>query len=551
MNIPPPLRAATALLAAASITLGAPRAAVAQAPPSPSPSSSTATPTAAPPSEAARREFAQGVASYDHKPPEYEQALAHFRTAYREQPLAAIKRNIALCLRALGRNAEAVTALEEMLAEGGDALKPELREAAKRAMAEMAPKVAQVRVSVGFPGRAPGTSPEAEVSIDGVVIAPNRMEASLHVEPGEHVFRARATGHADAEVKVSLDAGGPEATVSLELLSMRRLEKGKLHVRSNLPSAEIAIDGVVLGKGQWAGPLFAGRHGIDVSSPVGRYTGEVVIEPGEDRVVTVTVARTGSYAYGAGDAAPAVAPTRATDAPPVYGASPTKAPTASKPLPLVVAPLPTASQSESAAAVAANADLLKDADAAREAARSKPYILAGVGVHSMTVNLRSGSKDVNSQGRNFVGASAILRTGLAVTPWFQIGILGEVGAASTAYFGVGDDSRKVSTIIWGFAPEARFRTAGRFRLFAGVALGLTGIYATSRGAGGDDTRGGSGLLGLVNAGAQLDLHKVFVELGGFADLRDVSSFASSPGGVVFDQDVAVRYGVQLLLGKEF
>ena len=64
----------------------------------------------------ARAHFRRGVELYDKK--QYEPALESFRAAYAEKPAAGIKRNIALCLKGLGRPVEAATAFDEALDEG-------------------------------------------------------------------------------------------------------------------------------------------------------------------------------------------------------------------------------------------------------------------------------------------------------------------------------------------------------------------------------------------------------------------------------------------------
>src|SRR5262249_49095352 len=100
----------------------------------------------------ARAHFRRGIELYDRR--DHTGALEEFRAAYAAKQSPTIKRNIALCLRALGRYAEATDALEEMLAEGDTTLKPDVKEAANRAIAEMSAQVASVRLRVVYGGRA-------------------------------------------------------------------------------------------------------------------------------------------------------------------------------------------------------------------------------------------------------------------------------------------------------------------------------------------------------------------------------------------------------------
>jgi tetratricopeptide (TPR) repeat protein len=179
-----------------------------------------ATPAARASEEAARAHFASGVKLYDASPPSYAAALAEFRAAYAEKASPGIKRNMALCLRALERYAEAIDALEEMLAEGGDALDPRVREAATRAIDEMMSQVATVRLRVILHAPRGAKAPPVIARIDGVERARATIGTPLHVTPGEHTFRTRAYGYADAEVKAFLAAGERDRTIELEMVAI-------------------------------------------------------------------------------------------------------------------------------------------------------------------------------------------------------------------------------------------------------------------------------------------------------------------------------------------
>src|SRR5215472_16304843 len=94
--------------------------------------------------ESARKHFSAGVKLYDAK--DYPGALKEFRLAYADKPSPGIKRNVALCLKELHRYPEAIDALEQMLDEGGDSLKPDVRDAAHKAIDEMLPLGASLRM---------------------------------------------------------------------------------------------------------------------------------------------------------------------------------------------------------------------------------------------------------------------------------------------------------------------------------------------------------------------------------------------------------------------
>src|ERR1700689_2200624 len=96
----------------------------------------------------AKLHFQNGIHLYDQQPPDYEGALAEFRAAEKDKPSPGIKRNIALCLRALHRYGEAIDELEAMLATGGDNLKPATRDAGQKMIVEMNALIATVKVKV-------------------------------------------------------------------------------------------------------------------------------------------------------------------------------------------------------------------------------------------------------------------------------------------------------------------------------------------------------------------------------------------------------------------
>ena len=179
---------------------------------------------AAPPADAAtlsmRAHFDAGVRYYDAKPPDYARALDEFRAAYRDKPSPIIKQNIALCLRALGRYVEAVDTLREMLGEGGDAIKPGVRDLATKAIAEMNDLVATVKIRIDVQ-RAP-TSPEARPAllVDGALVPSAKMGEPLRLDPGEHRFRVHAEGFADAAKSVTFAQGQRDVAIVLVLMPM-------------------------------------------------------------------------------------------------------------------------------------------------------------------------------------------------------------------------------------------------------------------------------------------------------------------------------------------
>src|SRR5215472_224837 len=188
--------------------------------------------------EAARKHFSAGVKLYDAK--DYPAALEEFRRAYAEKPSPGIKRNVALCLKELHRYPEAIEALEQMLDEGGDSIKPEVRDGARKTIDEMLPLVASLRIRVVSTHAA--VQPAYEVFVDDQPVSAERLSRSVRVMPGSHKLRARALGFQEATQTVEVDAGAYDVPVTLELVSTALAPMETLTVRAVPPDSDIVLD---------------------------------------------------------------------------------------------------------------------------------------------------------------------------------------------------------------------------------------------------------------------------------------------------------------------
>lgn len=216
----------------------------------------------------AKLHFQNGIHLYDQQPPDYEGALAEFRAAEKDKPSPGIKRNIALCLRALHRYGEAMDELEAMLATGGDNLKPQTREAGQKMIEELRTLIATIRVKIilhkSTDAKASPIIPRVDLTIDDESIPAEKLGTSLRVGPGEHLFIARAAGYGDASKKVSVVSGDKDVPVQLDLLPVSTpAELGFLRVHASDDRAAIFIDGVALANGTWEGGLPSGKHHIE------------------------------------------------------------------------------------------------------------------------------------------------------------------------------------------------------------------------------------------------------------------------------------------------
>lgn len=442
--------------------------------------------------EAARTHFAAGVKLYDAR--DYAAALAEFQAAYAAKRSPQIKRNVALCLRGLGQYPEAMDALEEMLSEGGDALKPEVKDGAKQAILEMTALVATVHVRVVSTGHTPPS--QVTVTLDDKPIPPERFARPLRVLPGEHVFHATATGYFEAMQRVRFSAGQPDTAVDLGLVAVEVAARGRLSVQTNVMTARLTLDGVEMGHGSWTGEVAAGTHRVDATA-AGYAT----------HTVTVTVPANGQEAIS-------VDMTSAVDAP-----APIGAPRAPR-LWYVTGGI-------------------------------------GLFGESLTPTFL-GLDDTGTKKRAFGGAGLIVHGGRLVGKHLALGVVGELGGmGSAAYDNLSpqpDSAGKRDSVAitqWVLAPEVRLLSSGmNVRAFGGFALGLAGQVVNADHGGRKETGASASGIALLEGGGQLDLGRLFVEAALFADVHGTSTTNTS-NNRYFSDSSTVRAGLRVLVGYRF
>jgi PEGA domain len=456
-----------------------------------------------PPTDAAtsrmRDQFHEGVKAYDAK--EHARALDDFRAAYAAKPSPIIKQNIALCLRALGRNVEAVDTLQSMLVEGGSTLKPKVRDLAAKAIAEMLAVIATVKVVVNEQLGAGASKVAADVYVDDALLAMDERDEPLRLDAGSHRFRAHAEGFIDAVKDVVLSAGQRDIVVALDLVPAVAVQPhGGLRVKVANPDAKIAIDA---GAPQPMGApldLAPGAHRISVTADgYLAYVADVTVVANE--IVDVDVALQ-----------PFV-----PERPPAFEPTP------------------------------------------RERAKTRRlYLLGGVAIQGEALTL-SPVLDEGAGGgrRQFAGAGAIFEIG-RTSKYIDIGALVEVGVLTVhAYQSPNDtiQAARVNVLDWVLAPELRLHSAGRFHVLGGAALGIEGssLGATlgeSDGSQKQVSGSGIGLMGLIEAGVGYDFVRTTLEATAFTDVHDVRGVKEEGQRLLFDSP-AVRGGVRLAVGYRF
>lgn len=203
----------------------------------------------------ARALFEQGIAYAGQE--RWGEALEYFRRSRRlvDRPSTAF--NVAVALLRLGRPTEAQRALVEYLDVAGEAPSEEERRAEARRLLELALRsIATVELIV--------EPADADVRVDGELIAGDTAQRRLPLDPGTHAVRVTAEGFVPQSFELSLLDG--ETTRREVTLVPDPTPRGpaRLTIASSVASARIHIDSEEVGQGTWTGELEPGRHRIEV-----------------------------------------------------------------------------------------------------------------------------------------------------------------------------------------------------------------------------------------------------------------------------------------------
>lgn len=208
-----------------------------------------------------------GVKLYNDR--NYPAAIAEFTAAYDARPRANPLLDIALCEKALFHYPRAIAALETALARHGDAMDAADKKAAGDAIKEMRALLGTVTVKV--------TPPQATVLVDGEDLPAGAPRDALQLGPGAHRIEARADGFATGEQSVTV-ASGQTQEVTLALVP----DKGWVTVQAADARMTIAVDQRVVGTGAWAGMLPPGAHLVQIYGPGGQpYEAQILVIAGK------------------------------------------------------------------------------------------------------------------------------------------------------------------------------------------------------------------------------------------------------------------------------
>lgn len=187
-----------------------------------------------------------GIQLYELK--HYGPAVIEFEAAYTAKPSASPLINEALCYREQMKYPQAVAALKKALALHGGTLDAVNKAAAEKAIDEMSPLIAIVELHVD--------PTDAVVKLDDELV-PAAQFGEIAVGPNAHTLVVSREGHEPFSTEFTI-ASGQRKTITISLES----RMGVLEVFAPKDDVEIQVDGSVVGRGHWSGPVEKGNHAV-------------------------------------------------------------------------------------------------------------------------------------------------------------------------------------------------------------------------------------------------------------------------------------------------
>ena len=212
-------------------------------------------------------------------------ARARFARAYDVVADPRILANLALADKNLGHCARATTSFEKALTVGGGLFTPAQTRDVREMVRQCAGHVARAHLSVAPAG--------ASIAIDDVPIRESPPTEDVLIDPGPHRVRVSKPGFREQVAEVNASGGRPLALhFVLEPAASNEVgpaPEGTLAVRTSRENA-IALDGQVVGKGEWTSRVSAGAHRLTVSAEGSRtYAADIRVAAGQKRTLDVTL----------------------------------------------------------------------------------------------------------------------------------------------------------------------------------------------------------------------------------------------------------------------
>ncbi|MGK3966302.1 PEGA domain-containing protein [Sorangium sp. So ce118] len=253
----------TAVGAAAQQAAPAPAGAAPQAAPAPAgappaPLAQTLTGTARTDYETGKNLFGNG---------DFANAFIKFQRAHESSKDARLLWNMVVCTSRMHRYAQLLALVERLRREESGVLLPE-------DWAQIDDLERNARGLVGHLDVAVSER-DAEVMIDGEPIGKTPLSGKVIVDSGTRHIRVFKPGFKE---HVRVESVAPGSHLALEVRLLPQVHAGRLSVLAS-PGDRIALDGKLLGQGQWDGAVPSGHHVLRVTAPgMVPYESQIVIQ---------------------------------------------------------------------------------------------------------------------------------------------------------------------------------------------------------------------------------------------------------------------------------
>ncbi len=209
---------------------------------------------------------------------DYRNAIIKFERSFELSGDPRLLWNIALCQKNLKRYARLLGTVEKLLRDAGPQLGEQDRKDAAALIEATKAYVSRLDLKASEAG--------ATVFVDGEEVGQTPLSEPVLLDVGTRKIRVTKKGFKDVEVSQQVTGGG-DVTVTATL--EKEVHQGRLIVTA-APDAVISIDGRVVGRGGYDGPVPSGGHALRVTAS-GRvsHQSEVMIQDDQTRRVQVTL----------------------------------------------------------------------------------------------------------------------------------------------------------------------------------------------------------------------------------------------------------------------
>ncbi|XXX80990.1 PEGA domain-containing protein [Sorangium sp. So ce134] len=205
-------------------------------------------------------------------------AIIKFERAYELSRDPRLLWNIALCQKNLKRYARLLGTVEKLLQDAGPQLSEQDRKDAAALIEATKAYVSRLDLQASEAG--------AAVFVDGEEVGQTPLREPVLLDVGTRKIRVTKKGFEDFEVSQHV-AGGDVVTVAATL--QKEVHQGRLIVTAP-PNGVISIDGRVVGRGSYDGPVPSGGHTLRVTaSDMVSHQSEVMILDNQTRRVQVSL----------------------------------------------------------------------------------------------------------------------------------------------------------------------------------------------------------------------------------------------------------------------